>query len=109
MFVFNFTDQNFEKEVFKSQKPVLVDFWAEWCMPCKMMSPIIEEIADEFNDRIKVGKLNIDENPFIATTFSIDAIPTLILFKNGKVVQRIKALQPKEVIEEMIHSVIKEN
>ena len=76
---FIFTDQNFKDEVLKSSKTVLVDFCAEWCMPCKMMSPIIEEIADEFNDRIKVGKLNIDENPFIATTFSIDAIPTLIL------------------------------
>jgi len=102
-----FTDQNFKKEVLKSSKPVLVDFWAEWCVPCQMMSPIIKEIADEFGDKVKVGKINIDENPFIAAVFSIDAIPTLILFKDGKVVQRISALQPKEVIEEMIQSVIK--
>ena len=104
---FIFTDQNFKDEVLKSSKPVLVDFWAEWCMPCQMMSPIIKEIADEFEGKVKVGKLNIDENPFIATTFSIDAIPTLILFKDGKVVQRVSASQPKEIIEEMLMSVIK--
>jgi len=101
------TDKNFSEEVFKSQKPVLVDFWAEWCMPCQMITPIIQEIADEFGEKIKIGKLNVDENPLISTTFSVDAIPTLILFKNGKIVQKFIGVQPKEVITEIINSVIK--
>jgi len=101
------TDKNFSEEVFKSQKPVLVDFWAEWCMPCQMITPIIQEIADEFGEKIKIGKLNVDENPLISNTFSVDAIPTLILFKNGKIVQKFIGVQPKEVITEIINSVIK--
>ncbi|MCD6148312.1 thioredoxin, partial [bacterium] len=82
------TDQNFSGEVLNSPKPVLVDFWAEWCMPCQMIAPILQEIAEEFGEKIKIGKLNIDKNPLISTTFSVDAIPTLILFKNGKIIQR---------------------
>ena len=100
------TDKNFSEEVFKSQKPVLVDFWAEWCMPCQMISPILQEIADEFGEKIKIGKFDIDKNPLISATFSIDAIPALILFKNGKIVQRFIGVQPKEVITETINSVI---
>jgi len=100
------TDKNFSEDVLKSQKPVLVDFWAEWCMPCQMITPIIQEIADEFGEKIKIGKLNVDENPLISTTFSVDAIPTIILFKNGKIVQRFIGVQPKEIIVGIINSII---
>lgn len=100
------TDQNFSKEVLKSQNPVLVDFWAEWCMPCQMIAPTLQEIAEEFGGKIKIGKLNIDENPLISTTFSVDAIPTLILFKNGKIIQRFIGVQPKEIIVEVINSIV---
>ena len=100
------TDKNFSEEVFKSQKPVLVDFWAEWCVPCQMISPILQEIVDEFGEKIKIGKIDVDKNPLISATFSIDAIPALILFKNGKIVQRFIGVQPKEVITETINSII---
>ncbi|MCK4355117.1 thioredoxin [Candidatus Parcubacteria bacterium] len=100
------TDENFSEKVFKSQKPVLVDFWAEWCVPCQMISPILQEIADEFGEKIKIGKIDVDKNPLISATFSIDAIPALILFKNGKIVQRFIGVQPKEIITETINSII---
>ena len=102
------TDKNFSEEVLKSQKVVLVDFWAEWCFPCKMMEPILEEIKNEFGDKIKIGKLNVDENPLIASTFMIDAIPALILFKDGKIVQRFTGVQAKEILEEAIKKAINE-
>jgi len=102
------TDQNFSREVLKSQKLVLVDFWAEWCMPCQIIAPILQEIAEKFGEKIKIGKLDIDKNPLISTTFSIDAIPALILFKNGKVVQRFKGIQAKQIIEEAIKFAIGE-
>ncbi len=101
------TDQNFSEEVLKNGKPVLVDFWAEWCMPCRMIAPIIQEIAEKYGERIKVGKLKIDENPLIANTFMVDVIPTLILFKDGKIIRRLKGVQPKEVIIEAIDSNVK--
>jgi thioredoxin len=79
------TDSSFEKEVLKSQGPVLVDYWAEWCGPCKMIAPVLEEIAREYNGRVKVAKLNIDENPSTPPKYGIRGIPTLMLFKNGSV------------------------
>ena len=100
------TDKNFSEEVFKSQKPVLVDFWAEWCIPCQMITPIVQEIANEFGEKIKVGKFNVDGNPLISTTFSIDRIPALILFNNGEIIQRFIGVQPKEIIAEAVKSVI---
>ena len=102
------TDKNFSEEVLKSQKPVLVDFWAEWCMPCQIMSPILEEIADEFGEKIKIGKIDVDKNPLISASFSIDAIPALILFKNGRIAQRFVGVQPKEVIMGAINSIIED-
>ena len=83
--IVNITDETFEEEVLKSQSPVLVDYWAEWCGPCKMIAPVLEEIAKEYAGRIKVGKLNIDENPQTPPKFGIRGIPTLMLFKNGNV------------------------
>ncbi len=99
------TDQNFSEEVLRSFLPVLVDFWAEWCMPCHMMTPILQEITKKFTDKIKVGKFDVDKNPQTAAIFSITAIPTLILFKNGKAVRRFMGIQPTQVIEEAIKSV----
>ncbi len=93
-----FTDQNFEKEVLKSELPVLVDFWAPWCGPCQMMAPIIEELAKELEGKVKVGKLNVDENPQMAEKYKVMGIPTLIYFQNGEVVKSITGLRDKEEI-----------
>ena len=100
------TDQNFEEEVEKSKLPVLVDFWAVWCGPCQMMGPIIEGLAEKFKGKIKIGKLNVDENPETAQKYEILGIPSLKFFKNGEIVDEITGLQPKEVIVEKINSVI---
>ncbi|MEX2012858.1 MAG: thioredoxin, partial [Candidatus Levyibacteriota bacterium] len=80
----NFTDANFEQEVLKSEAPVLVDFWAPWCAPCRIVSPIVEELAKEYEGKIKIGKLNVDENAQSAQGFSVMSIPTVILFQGGK-------------------------
>ncbi|MCK5466769.1 thioredoxin [Candidatus Parcubacteria bacterium] len=101
-----FTDQNFEEEVEKSELPVLVDFWAIWCGPCQMMGPIIEELAEKFDGKMKIGKLNVDENSETAGKYEVLGIPSLKFFKNGKVVDEITGLQPKEVIVEKIESLI---
>ena len=100
------TDQNFEEEVEKSKLPVLVDFWAVWCGPCQMMGPIIEELAKKFEGKMKIGKLNVDENPETAQKYEILGIPSLKFFKNGEIVDEVTGLQPKEVIVEKINSVI---
>ena len=83
-----FTDQNFEAEVINSAEPVLVDFWAEWCMPCRMLAPTIEKIANDYTGKVKVGKLDTDANRDVAVKYNINAIPTVILFKNGEIAQR---------------------
>ena len=100
------TNENFEKEVVKSEKPVLVDFWAPWCMPCKIIAPAVEKIAEEMKTEIKVMKLNLDEVPEIATELSILNIPTLVLFKGGEEIVRIIGVNSKEAIENKIRSVI---
>ena len=92
-----FTDSNFEEEVIKSDKPVLVDFWAEWCGPCKMLTPKIEAMAGEFGDKVKIGKLDTDANRDTAMKYRINAIPTVILFKNGEVTDRIVGLPENEI------------
>lgn len=92
------SDASFANDVLKAEKPVLLDFWAEWCTPCKMIAPILEEIADEYQDRLRIAKLNIDENPQTPPKFGIRGIPTLILFKNGTVeAQKVGALSKSQL------------
>ncbi len=100
------TDANFAAEVEGSDIPVLVDFWAPWCGPCKMIAPIVEEIAAEYKGKLKVGKLNTDDNTQVATKFGIMSIPTLMIFKGGEVVERIVGAQGKESLTTKIDSVI---
>ncbi len=100
-----FTDQNFEQEVLKSDKPVLVDFWAAWCGPCQMMGPIVEELAEEMKDKVKIGKLNVDENRETASKFSVMSIPTLIIFKGGKSVKQFVGVQAKESLKEELNKI----
>jgi thioredoxin 1 len=100
-----FTDQNFEAEVLKSDKPVLVDFWAVWCGPCQMMGPIIEELAEEVKEKYKVGKLNVDENRVTAGEYSVMSIPTLIIFKGGKAVKQLVGVQAKENLKEELEKI----
>lgn len=94
------TDQNFTEEVLKSNQVVLVDFWATWCGPCRIVGPIVEQIAQEYAGKAKVGKLNVDENPITSQKYGIMSIPSLLIFKNGEVVDQLVGAQPKEVIAE---------
>ena len=96
------TDNSFEHEVLKSEKPALVDFWAAWCAPCRMLSPTVEAIAEQYSGSLAVVKLNVDDNPSTAATYGIKAIPTLILFSGGKEVERVVGAASKESISRMI-------
>jgi len=96
------TSENFENEVLKSDVPVLVDFWATWCGPCRMIAPALSEIAEEYEGKVKVGKVNVDEQMQLAIQFGINSIPALLLFKNGEVAQRSVGARPKAQIEEML-------
>jgi thioredoxin 1 len=100
------TDSDFEDEVLKSDLPVLVDFWASWCPPCRVMAPVIEEISEEYKDKLKVVKLNTDGNPNVPSKYKVFSIPTLILFKDGKEVNRMVGAAPKSVVEEFISKVM---
>ena len=102
--VIELNDSNFDDEVVKSDKPVLVDFWAEWCGPCKMIAPSVEKISEEYSDKLKVGKLDVDSNPNISSTFGIRSIPTLLIFKNGSPVDQIVGAVSKEVISAKVDS-----
>ncbi len=93
-----FTDSNFEELVLKTDKPALVDFWAEWCGPCRMVGPIVAEIAEEYKDKAIVGKVDVDSNPDISAKFGIRNIPTILFFKNGQVVDKQVGAVPKSVI-----------
>ena len=97
-----FTDVNFEEEVLKSDRPVLVDFWAEWCAPCRMMAPAVDAVAQEYAERAKVGKVNVDENQSVTSRYNIRGIPTLLLFNRGQVQEQIKGATSKDAIVKML-------
>lgn len=100
--VMAFTDANFDREVLQSEIPVLVDFWATWCAPCKAIAPLVDAVADEYTGKIKVGKVNVDENQATPAKFNVRGIPTLILFKGGAVVEQIVGAVPKSQLDAMI-------
>jgi len=99
-------DKNFAAEVLNSEVPVLVDFWATWCGPCRSISPIVEELATEFTGRVKITKLNVDENPAIPSQYGVRGIPTLILFKGGKILDQIVGAVPKARLKAMIEKAL---
>ena len=101
-----FTDANFSEEVLGADVPVLVDFWAPWCGPCKMIAPMVEEISNEYAGKVKVGKLNIDDNQTVASQYGVQGIPTLMIFKNGEMVERIVGVRPKETLTGKLESVL---
>lgn len=96
------TKENFEDEVIKSDKPVLIDFWATWCGPCRMLSPIIAEIANEYDGKVKVCKVNVDDEPELANSFNVSSIPMVVVMKNGKVTDALVGYRPKEEIEALL-------
>lgn len=97
-----FTDQNFDREVLKSDKPALVDFWAPWCGPCRVMGPVIEELAKETEGKFKIGKMNVDEHPETASKYEIMSIPAVKIFKGGKVVKEFVGVQNKDALREAL-------
>ncbi len=99
-------EKNFQQEVLESSIPVLVDFWAPWCMPCRMVSPIVEELAENNEGKLKVCKLNTNENQYIAAQYGIQGIPTLIIFKDGQEADRIVGVAPKPIIQEKLNSIL---
>ncbi len=101
----HFTDENFKSEVLDSDQPVLVDFWAAWCGPCQAVGPTIEELAKQYDGTVKVGKLNVDENQQSAGSFGIHSIPAVLLFKDGKVVETLVGVQPKQRYEQALQQV----
>lgn len=100
------TDQNFQTEVLANKLPVLVDFWAPWCQPCKIVGPIVEELATDYQGKLAVGKMNVDENPQAAGTYGVMSIPTLMIFKDGKPVKTVIGAQGKDVLKRNIDEVL---
>jgi len=102
------TDQTWDNEVLNSDLPVIVDFWAEWCAPCSMIAPVVEQMSEEYEGKIKVGKLNVDENQVTAGKYQIMAIPTLLFFNGGKLVDRVAGVVPKKILVEKIEQMLEE-
>jgi thioredoxin 1 len=100
------TDATFEEEVVNADTPVLVDFWADWCAPCKMIAPIVEELAEEYDGQVKFGKVDVDSNPKVATTYGIRGIPTLLIFKAGEPVDQVVGAVPKSVLKKRLEEAI---
>jgi thioredoxin 1 len=105
-FLVHLNDTNYEEQISKSDKPVLVDFWAPWCGPCKAIGPLVEEISEAYKDRAVIAKINVDENQKAASAYGVRSIPTLILFKDGKIFDTIIGLAPKERLEELINKAL---
>ena len=103
--VVEFTDTNFQSDVLDSGQPVLVDFWAPWCGPCRMIAPLVEELASEYAGSVKVGKINIDDSPQMAQKFSVNSIPTLMVFKGGQPVETFVGVQPKNRLQRALDAV----
>jgi len=104
--IVNVTDQNFETEVLNSDKPVVIDFWAEWCAPCRQIGPIFKELADTHGDQVKIVKMDIDSNPGTPGKFGVRAVPTILAFKDGQVVQQITGARPKSDFESMVQALL---
>jgi thioredoxin 1 len=102
----NFTEQNFSQEVLESNQPVVVDFWAPWCPPCKMVGPVIEELAKEFAGKVKIGKVDVDENPQIAGRYNVMSLPSIIFFENGQPMRTMVGAQSKESYKQEIEQLI---
>jgi thioredoxin 1 len=100
------TDQNFEELVLKSEKPVLVDFWAEWCGPCRMIGPVVEELSHDYEGKAVIGKVNVDENPGVSAQFGIRSIPTILFIKNGEVVDRNVGAAPKAQLADKLNAIM---
>lgn len=105
----NVSDQQFEGQVLQADGPVLVDFWAEWCAPCKMIAPIVEELAQEYDGKVAFTKLDVDSNPKTAVQYGVRSIPTLLIFRNGKVVEQVVGAVPKAILKKKLESVLASN
>jgi thioredoxin 1 len=100
------TDQNFEAEVLNSDKPAIIDFWAEWCAPCRAIAPIVKELAERYGDRVKIAKMDVDSHPITPGQYGIRAIPTVLAFKDGRVVEQLTGVRPKADLEAMVEKLI---
>jgi thioredoxin 1 len=100
------TDETFEAEVLKSDKPTIVDFWAEWCAPCRAISPIIEKLSEEYGDRVKIAKINIDDSPITPGKYGVRSIPTVLAFRDGQVIEQIQGARPRAVFDEMVQKLL---
>lgn len=104
--VIHVTDQNFEAEVLNSDKPAIIDFWAEWCAPCRQISPVIKELAEQYGDQVKIVKMDIEANPGTPGKYGVRAIPTILAFQGGQVVEQLQGARPKADFEEMVKKLI---
>jgi len=106
MAALHFSDADFKEQVLESKEPVLVDFWASWCEPCKMVGPVVEELSEEYKGKLKVGKVNVDENPEVPSQYGVMSIPTIMVFKNGEPQKTIVGAQPKDEFKKQIDEVL---